>query len=71
MQHSLQKFWLTKGDQLEEWFRLKFHTYAVTVLSIGNCCILGLPALISWFEHTFNLRYGVSFPLTPYLGRYY
>lgn len=59
---KLRDFWLNHGDRIEEWTRLKFHTYFVTVLISLNT-LLGVSALLTWLK----LGFGIPIPFT-FLG---
>lgn len=54
MQSRLKDFWLRKGDGVEEWFRLKFHTFFTTFLIAFNVLILGSSAISVWLALSFD-----------------
>ncbi|MED3554090.1 type IV secretory system conjugative DNA transfer family protein [Cytobacillus praedii] len=56
LQTKVKTFWLKNSDKIEEYIRLKFHTYFVTGLTCLNI-VIGLGGLGTW------LKLGLGFPL--------
>ncbi|USK62312.1 type IV secretory system conjugative DNA transfer family protein [Peribacillus asahii] len=63
MENKLQTFWLTKGDHIEEWFRMKFHTYIVTGLTLFNVLLLGTSGITAWLAYSFEFPFFNILPL--------
>ncbi len=59
---KFKHFWLTKGDSIEEWIRLKFHTYFTTILTFFNFSFIGLSALSVWLGLSFKIPFWSIFP---------
>ena len=63
MHSRLSDFWLRKGDGIEEWFRLKFHTYFTTILIAFNVLLLGTSGLSVWLALSFDFPFLNILPL--------
>ncbi|MGE8081349.1 type IV secretory system conjugative DNA transfer family protein [Peribacillus loiseleuriae] len=59
---KFKNFWLKQGDNIEEWVRLRFHTYFVTFLSFFNFGFIGLSALSVWLGLSLEIPYFSIFP---------
>ncbi|WP_066224380.1 type IV secretory system conjugative DNA transfer family protein [Metabacillus fastidiosus] len=57
---KLKDFWFNYGDQIEEWIRMKFHTFFVSALTFMNL-VIGVSALLTWLK----IGFGFPFSLIP------
>ncbi|MCP1161421.1 type IV secretory system conjugative DNA transfer family protein [Bacillus infantis] len=55
--------WFKDEDQVEQWFRMKFHTYAVLGLTWINL-VLGLLGFFTWLSLSFSI------PFIPHLNNF-